>query len=141
MFDRYFVTPRPQTVTHNHRTEVHEHRAPTDESVKLLREMQAEAERDRVATFKLDGNGFNGVVEVFNRMDPPEVCAHAVFDLNGKRMTVEARVDPYNAKMDREHLRPEMAVKMAVIEKLRDAVAAKIANEILRDALAARWPA
>lgn len=38
MFDTYVVRPGDQH--HSHRHEVHEHRAPTDESVKLMSEME-----------------------------------------------------------------------------------------------------
>lgn len=44
------------TSTHTSNSTVHEHRAPTDESVRLLREMEAAARESVLASFKTEGD-------------------------------------------------------------------------------------
>jgi neutral trehalase len=51
MLDKYFIQRGPSHVTHN--TTVHEHRAPTDQSVELLQEMQEKALKSVVDTIVL----------------------------------------------------------------------------------------
>jgi hypothetical protein len=53
MFDSYTVRAGDQH--HHHRTEVHEHRAPTDASVKLLREMEQAALDKVLGAIRLEG--------------------------------------------------------------------------------------
>jgi histidinol-phosphate/aromatic aminotransferase/cobyric acid decarboxylase-like protein len=60
MFDSY--TLRAGDQHHHHRTEVHEHRAPTDASVKLLREMEQAALDKILSTFRLEGAPVNCVI-------------------------------------------------------------------------------
>src|SRR5574339_370103 len=43
---------------------VNEHRAPTDESLKLLNEMREKVERDFIGSFKLENNLFNATVHL-----------------------------------------------------------------------------
>jgi hypothetical protein len=99
--------------------EVHEHRAPTDESVKLLREMEQAADAKRIAVMKLEGNEFKGLVEVIQHMVDHRTEAVAVFDLNGKRLTARADVDDFTGPATE------------LLLKLRDAVARELANEVL----------
>lgn len=54
MFDKYEIRAGDQH-HHHHRSEVHEHRAPTDDSVKLLREMEQAALDKVMGTFRLEG--------------------------------------------------------------------------------------
>jgi len=117
MLDTY-VLGRPQT---NYVTrEVHEHRAPTDDSVSLLKEMQEKAEQSRIASFPLDDNGFSGKIEVFQTVQDCQIRAIAVFDLNGRRFRVEAASN--GADFDS---------KEKLIVNLREEVVKKIGTEIL----------
>jgi hypothetical protein len=99
--------------------EVHEHRAPTDESVKLLREMEVASEAKRIGSLQVQGNGFNCLLQTW--LDGPSglVRATAVADLNGKRIVAEATGDQFSP--DREKL----------LTDLRDDLARRIANEVL----------
>lgn len=93
MFDTY-IAPRPRTEYVTKTVNVTEQRAPTDESVKLLREMEAAADAKRIAALKLEGNAFKGHIEVWT--EPAQgymIFAGAVFDINGKRCTAKASVD------------------------------------------------
>lgn len=102
---------------------VHEHRAPTDESVRLLKEMETAA-RDKIdQSIRLDGNGFECVVEIMLDNMSDQRIARAVFVLNGKRMDAEARVSR----------REDSPATLA--GALRDAVAQRLAAEILMPAI------
>lgn len=62
MFDTHIhrtAAPYPQTITR------HEHRAPTDESVRLLKEMQDKAQEAMILAFRTEANGFKLVTHVY----------------------------------------------------------------------------
>lgn len=118
---------RPQLHHHEHRhststtVNVTEKRAPTDESVALLREMEAKAEAEVLKAVKVDANSFSCVVHhgLDNMSD--RVLWRAIFDLNGKKMDVKVATDPRDA--DWQHF-----------DALRDEMAKEIAGRILNDA-------
>ena len=56
------LSPRSRTERYSHQTEVHEHRASTDESVKLLAEMEEKAREKLLAAVPLNSNQFEGVM-------------------------------------------------------------------------------
>ncbi len=103
--------------------EVHEHRAPTDASVKLLKEMESAARQKVDESIRLEGNGFECVVHVEEDPMSAQRVARAVFTLNGKRMTAEARVDADNRN------------PAALWGSLRDALSVVIATEVLMRAM------
>ena len=57
MFDIHYNGPRAMSVT-EHR-EIHEHRAPTDESVRLLREMEMKAQDNILLAIQCNTTGFS----------------------------------------------------------------------------------
>lgn len=130
MFDRTFVLPG-KTRTEYVTREVHEHRAPTDESVKLLREMEAAADAKRIATLKLEGNAFTGHIEVSQDVAQGYVVrAVAVFDVNGKRCTAKAQVD---LSSDGFH-------KVELMQALHTEIAKAVAVEVLGEGMKGlRW--
>ncbi len=121
MFDQY-VLGRSQHHSHNHRVEVTEHRAPTDESLKLLREMEQKVEKDRIASMVLDSNGVKGRIEFMARVDRCEIGAVAIVDLNGERIRVESGVGMGASPED-------------LLLKLRDDLAKEIASRIMIPAI------
>lgn len=63
MFDRYDIQAGPTRVdVHEER---HEYRAPTDESVRLLMDMEEAARRKLMAVLRLDNNLFKATVHIF----------------------------------------------------------------------------
>jgi hypothetical protein len=95
-------------------------RAPTDESVRLLKEMEEKAQAKVDAAVHIENNAFNCVVhswyDGFNDIN----ILRAVFDLNGTRMTVQ--VSKSCLSLDD---------KVALAGQLRDAIAKEIANSAL----------
>ena len=121
MFDRITVAPsRPEPYAKT--VNVHEHRAPTDESVTLLREMERAVEERRIGSFHLEGNDLNGTVEALRCMTDQSVIFMAVFDLNGRRITVKHQVH--------DHIKP-----IEMMHGLRDAIAERLAVEIIEPSL------
>ncbi len=124
MFDRYYPTQtvdRTQYVT----CEVVEKRAPTDESVKLLMEMEKAARAKVIESYRLTDNGFECEVETYRTFADDEVVLAAHFSLNGKRMQAEFR---------RRGFRQDENVRHAMLEGLRDATAKRIGEEVMATA-------
>jgi len=121
MFDRTYIVPGRRSVHHSHDVRVTEKRAPTDESVRLLREMEAAANDRVLEAVRLTGNGFECVAQAMRDATTGDMILRAAFSLNGKKMTAEAR--GYNLRA------------YELVEKLVEAVAAKLAAEIVAAAL------
>lgn len=121
-----FQEPRTEYVTRT----VNVHRAPTDQSVSLLKEME-QAARDKIEhSIAIGGNGFECVVYINKDCMSHSTIGTAVFKLNGKQMRAEASVDGWTK--DAIHDLPE---------KLMKAVADEIAREILVHAFKGmKWP-
>jgi hypothetical protein len=88
MFNRTFVIGGGhETHTHHHTTV--EKRAPTDESVKLLREMEKCAKDEVDKSIRLNPNGFDCVVRSFYDGPTGDTIIRVIFALNGRRMEAE----------------------------------------------------
>lgn len=105
--------------------EVHEHRAPTDESVKLLKEMEEVALKKIVDAVHVGNTSFECVVHHDNDFATNRIILGSIFKLNGAKQTAKIYLD-----------RSELADQEAVVTKLRDEMAKVIATQILRPALA-----
>lgn len=108
---------------HYSNTTVHmnEHRAPTDQSVALLREMEQAAKDNIVHTLKLEKNGFEAVVHFMVSSYDLNYVGKAIFDLNGKRMVVEESISQYQGPK-------------ALVQALMKKISEKIAEEVLQHA-------
>lgn len=106
------------------KADVHEHRAPTDESVRLLNEMQEKAKADLIEVSALPFNGIEGVLHVDRDYSMRQFVMTAHFKLNGKARKVVVRENADGWKPD---------FRRTMIAKLRDAVAKEIANTLLID--------
>lgn len=123
MFDRTIFAPEVSNVTESVTKHVHEHRAPTDESVRLLSEMETAARDKIVEAVHVGDTTFECVVHTERQFVDNSTRLIAIFSLNGKKLTVE-HVDQGT----------EYDPRKALVA-LRDAVAVKIATEILIPAL------
>lgn len=125
MFNRTLVLPTINKTEYVTR-EVHEHKAPTDESVKLLREMEAKAREQVIASISLDNNKLTGVVKVHFDPCKDAYIATAVVDINGKRLT--ASVERHT-----HHGMPTHSVDgvKQLLAELRGALAIEIAREAI----------
>ena len=118
MFDTYLNPQRTQTqyVTR----EVHEHRAPTYESVKLLREMEQKAKDEVTKSIRLEPNFMNS--NVYMSYDPMgmDKVFNIVFDMNGKTFQSMIKISD-DAPFD------------AQVSKLQRCFSDTIANAVLSD--------
>jgi hypothetical protein len=124
MFNRNIAVIQPTRVEVREVTkQVHEHRAPTDDSVKLLREMEAAAVDKIEQSLHVGDATFDCVVHFQRRHVDQSIHLKAIFSLNGKRMVAEhvEHTDRYD--------------KVTALNGLLDAMAKQIAAEILTPAL------
>jgi hypothetical protein len=120
--------PRTQYVDRN--VTVHEHRAPTDESVKLLREMEQKAQEKLIASVQVGNSTFECVLHQYLDNLSDRMVWTAVYKLNGKQLTTTVDSDPRQSPILGDGMRD-------AFEKLRDAMAKEIAAQILNGAFVA----
>ena len=88
MFDRYLISPRLNADVSVRREEK---RAPTDESVRLLREMEQKARDEIIRSIPVESNGFKAVMQqCHSDMEDCELY-RLVFKLNGETLIVDAK--------------------------------------------------
>jgi hypothetical protein len=106
--------------------EVREHRAPTDDSVKLLADFEKAARDKIVDAVKVGDTVFECVVHIMiDAASGGDRLFKVIFSLNGKKMTVDYR-HAAHALIDN---------KLGWVDPLRDAVAREIAVHILHEEL------
>ena len=103
--------------------EVHEHRAPTDESVKLLREMEAKARDAVIQAVHVGDATFECVVHMRKNHIEASTTLLAIFSVNGKKLTADFTENDWRGDVGR------------LVEGLRSAMADKLSREILAPAL------
>jgi hypothetical protein len=100
---------------------VTEKRAPTDESVRLLREMEAKAKNSVNAEIKVEETV--ATIRVQSLLDAGERrrWVKAIVSLNGHKLFVEHSIDAADCKSPQE-----------IVAGLRDELAKQIANEMIQ---------
>ncbi len=100
------------STTHHHHTKtvsvpyeknvtVNEHKAPTDKSVELLNEMQEKAQRNVIATIKIEENFLKAVAIYYrDEMIMDRMTYHIRFELNGKEYTIEDYIDKFEWRQE-----------------------------------------
>lgn len=111
-----FNTTRVYNTTNHPRTlEVKEHRAPTDESARLLKELEQEAMNKIVAMGKVEDNKFNTKWYILQCNADFEQTCKCIFTLNGKEYDLEFRL-PHDRYQDSSNIIPQ--IRERIIEKL-----------------------
>lgn len=118
------VCSEPSSVTHHHSTTVHEHRAPTDASVALLKEMESAAEKKIVETIRVGNTAIECVLHRWVDNLNDQVVLRAVFKINGITETAEHRWSPYSDTGEVHGYR-------ALRDKIADVIATKMINDAL----------
>ena len=93
MFDS--ITVRHGGDIHSHTHHVTEKRAPTDESVRLLREMEKEARNEVLKSIQLPENEFNGIVHLIRDELSCSTKAAVLLKINGKNHKVLISFDDF----------------------------------------------
>ena len=111
--------------THNYNTTVHEHKAPTDDSIRLAVEMREKALESVIDSIKVQSNSFSG--QVAQMIDPAtfEKCIVVIFALNGKRFKIKVSYDfmltlSTNDMRKRYELVAEEMSKAIALELIKD---------------------
>ena len=131
MLDKYYLGGSKHSHHHSHKTkvEVTENRAPTDESIKLLREMEEKIKQDIIKSVYVKNNVVEGVVFAYK---PP-------IDLTTVRLTIRFKLNEIEYNVDTEMERKplhldsyghDLAKEMVV--ELYNQVAKKIAFELVK---------
>jgi len=115
------MTVNQSSVNNSTMTEI---RAPTDASVQLLRELQEAAIKEIHNSIKVKDTTFEAVIHQGTDALSGELYLKAIFSLNGKRLIVDVTESSFI-------LRDTKEAREAFVCKLRDAIATKIASEIL----------
>jgi len=129
MFDKTTLIiggqPRSQNHYHQNKVEITEKRAPTDESVRLLKEMEREAEKKNLDLFyaNLEDNGLSACVihKEYSARDNKDFIV-TIFTLNGKKFEVISKSEFGGFEN-----------KAKLCEQLRKEIADEIADEILKN--------
>lgn len=136
MLDTFHVRAGDQH--HHHRSEVHEHRAPTDASVKLLRELEAAALDKVLATYRLEGCEVDCIVHHMRSIMGDEDD----FILRYKLGTKEHRVEHTHRRRirDTDHeARQYLADEL--VRELGKSIASNLLGPAMNKAMPQRWPA
>jgi len=103
---------------------IHEHRAPTDKSVELLREMESASKESIVGSCLIEDNLLNGLVVIFMRQaHVMSRVAYIRFTLNGKEHVIKEELHHSFDWKDGEG-------KSQVVRMLFDAVMKKVGDEL-----------
>ena len=100
---------------------VTEQRAPTDESVKLLRDMEQKARDEVIKAMQIPSTTVSGVVHAMRDLMRGQMLAKALVKINGKHLEADAAVDEWEVKPHQ------------LAGALRDALAKVIATEVLTE--------
>lgn len=116
MFDRLHIHAGDQR--HYHDTTIKEFRAPTDESVRLLKEMEAEAQKKILGSVRIQNSAIDCVVHSWRDCLHMDVKFIVQMKINGKAIEVEHKVSDFAARDDVAH-------------GLMDVVGKRVAAELL----------
>lgn len=119
------IIERDQIVPVTTSVTINEHRAPTDESVKLLHELELAAEAKVVESVRVGDTTFECVVRCELDHLNHQIVYGAVFRLNGKHETAEVRV-PRKSQDEITNL-----LVGAPWDRIRDAIARVIADRMI----------
>lgn len=131
MFDRHIHNQSPRYPQSIH-SETHEHRAPTDESVKLLRELEAKAQDSVMLAIRSDDNAFKFSAAVFDDIANFNRTLRIQYSLNGDLRDLSIDL-PNNTRNFEEII---MQVRESIIKSLAtQMVVGAIKERALRNTL------
>lgn len=122
MWDNTYVTRNPGHSTNN--TTIHEHRAVTDDSIRIYKELLEKSQRDIVDTIELKNNTIDLAAVIFkDHLTTKTICRYRVI-LNGAEIEGEIKVVSYS-----------FSNKRKVIGQILEKVAQSLAKDLVKLAL------
>jgi hypothetical protein len=131
MFDTYLSGPGyrgPSSVN----VSVTEKRAPTDESVRLLNEMQKKAEANLLAALHLDNNELKGMVHIYQDVLRASKNVVVVFELNGKQVRHESKIKEWVPKDEIPGILVKELSQTIACELLSNVITGNLHYELMR---------
>jgi len=120
MLDKYTINSGPSSVTAS--IKVDENKAPTDESVRLLNEMQDKAAHNLMNKIVIEDNDVKGKIFIFKEHFTDQFVAYIQFTMNRQPYEVRAEIPSrmMSLRDAKNHLR----------EAMRDAILDQLINNI-----------
>lgn len=121
MFNTYYNTNR-EYVPYEKSVNINEYRAPTNESVNLLKEFEKEALTKLIGVYEINDNSFNSSFHIFKL---PESFGYKVigrFYLNSKEFKFEFTISPFDT--------PPIKIGHTINDKLLEVIRIKIIEKI-----------
>ena len=123
MFDKYFYnTSKGSSYS---RVDITEKKAPTDESIKLLRELEQTAQDNIIKAIKVENNVFNGVVVHLNKESfGAREILYIKFNFNGKEYIIKQEINEVEFVLNRHNAFRLLAegISSAIFNELNAAV-------------------
>jgi hypothetical protein len=123
---------RTEHVPYCKEVNITEKKAPTDESVRLLNNMQDKAQRNIIATIKIEENFLKAVAIYYrDEMISDRMTYHIRFELNGKEYMIEDYIDKFEWRQ--EMSKSYMGLGNEVIFRaLHKKFSEMVANELMK---------
>lgn len=135
MFNKTFIAqPRTQYVPYEKEVTIHEHRAPTDESIKLFDELKEKAIRSVTHSVKLNNNKIDAVSAFVVSNVGLTITDELVirFILNGENMEFAIKIDRHSFySSDKYDFQQKILNEM--YKQLSNQIAAYVLNTIASD--------
>jgi hypothetical protein len=127
MFDKtVIVRGSTEYVPYEKKVTVNEHRAPTDDSIKLFEEMKAKAYQSLLDTIQINDNSLNVKALVYKDVYSALTLCKYALTLNGNQSIGEIRLNEYDL-MDRQKVIDE------IISQASQHVVHEIAKTVLTE--------
>ena len=135
MFNKTFVVPVPvgatRYVPYADSITVNEHKAPTDESIRLYEELKEKTRKAIIDTIEVSDNSFNVKAVIFKEpLEMARVCRFS-FTLNGNEYSGEFRQRDSRAYDSSDFLK-------GILEKAADVMKEELLKTILRESESCR---
>jgi formaldehyde-activating enzyme involved in methanogenesis len=82
MDNYYFIEGRKETINQPYEKTVHEHRAPTDDSIRIYNEMVQKAQQSVIDAFRIDSNVIKANIVVMYNMADMKKTVYFNYELN-----------------------------------------------------------
>jgi hypothetical protein len=121
MFDTYYKSSWSPVVYESRTTTVTEKRAPTDQSVNLLKEMEAAARQKIVNSIRVDNTEFKCVIHSYENYISGTNKFMVIFKLNGKQTDLEIETSTFKTREETSEI---------IWQKVSESIAAQIGREL-----------
>ena len=121
MFDTYYKSSWSPVVYESRTTTVTEKRAPTDQSVNLLKEMEAAARQKIVNSVRVDNTEFKCVIHSYENYIAGTNRFMVIFKLNGKQTDLEIETSTLKTREETSEI---------IWQKVSESIANQIGREL-----------